>query len=108
METKLPRAVLGVLVGVAFGVGGAIFQTTLRNPLASPDIIGVSFGASPCDVIAIVTFGLSGTPVALAAVFGVLAVALVVGLVAGPATDVSDRQCTWKGKSVSVGVGTGG
>ena len=44
MESKLPRAVLGVLVGVAFGVGGAIFQTTLRNPLASPDIIGVSPG----------------------------------------------------------------
>ncbi len=44
MESKLPRAVLGVLVGVAFGVGGAIFQTTLRNPLASPDIIGVSAG----------------------------------------------------------------
>ena len=44
MESKLPRAVLGVLVGVAFGVGGAIFQTTLRNPLASPDIIGVSLG----------------------------------------------------------------
>src|SRR3546814_7737538 len=87
METKLPRAVLGVLVGVAFGVGGAIFQTTLRNPLASPDIIGVSFGASACAVIAIVTFCLSGTPVALAAVFGALAVALVVRLVAGPDTD---------------------
>ena len=46
MESKLPRAVLAVLVGIAFGVGGAIFQTTLRNPLASPDVIGVSLGAS--------------------------------------------------------------
>ena len=54
MESKLPRAVLGVLVGVAFGVGGAIFQTTLRNPLASPDIIGVSLGASAAAVFAIV------------------------------------------------------
>ena len=45
MESKLPRAVLGVMVGLAFGVGGAIFQATLRNPLASPDIIGVSAGA---------------------------------------------------------------
>ena len=55
MESKLPRAVLGVLVGAAFGVGGAIFQTTLRNPLASPDIIGVSLGASAAAVFAIVT-----------------------------------------------------
>ena len=54
MESKLPRAVLAVLVGLAFGVGGAIFQTTLRNPLASPDIIGVSAGASASAVVAIV------------------------------------------------------
>ena len=37
MEVKLPRAVLAVLVGAAFGVGGAIFQAVLRNPLASPE-----------------------------------------------------------------------
>ena len=45
METKLPRAVLGGARRRGFGVGGAIFQTTLRNPLASPDIIGISLGA---------------------------------------------------------------
>ena len=58
MESKLPRAVLAVLVGLAFGVGGAIFQTTLRNPLASPDIIGVSAGASASAVVAIVVLDL--------------------------------------------------
>lgn len=84
METKLPRAVLGVLVGVAFGVGGAIFQTTLRNPLASPDIIGVSIGASAAAVFAIVTLGLTGPAVSVAAVAGALAVAVTVRLVAGP------------------------
>lgn len=57
MEAKLPRAVLGVLVGVAFGVSGAIFQTALRNPLASPDIIGISLGASAAAVVAIVLSG---------------------------------------------------
>ena len=62
MESKLPRAVLGVLVGLAFGVGGAIFQTTLRNPLASPDIIGVSIGASAAAVFAIVTLGRARLP----------------------------------------------
>ena len=62
MESKLPRAVLGVLVGMAFGVGGAIFQSTLRNPLASPDIIGVSIGASAAAVFAIVTLERARVP----------------------------------------------
>lgn len=83
MEAKLPRAVLGVLVGVAFGLGGAIFQTTLRNPLASPDIIGVSLGASAAAVLAIVTFDQSGVPVSIAAVVGALGVAALVRAVAG-------------------------
>jgi iron complex transport system permease protein len=84
METKLPRAVLAVLTGGAFGLAGAIFQTTLRNPLASPDIIGVSMGASAAAVFAIITLGLQGTTVAVIAVAGALGVALLVRLVAGP------------------------
>jgi iron complex transport system permease protein len=83
MESKLPRAVLAVLVGVAFGVGGAIFQTTLRNPLASPDVIGVSLGASAAAVSAIVLAGWTGWPVSLAAVGGAVGVALLVRGVAG-------------------------
>ena len=83
METKLPRAVLGVLVGAAFGLGGAIFQTTLRNALASPDVIGVSMGASAAAVFAIVTLGLQGPAVSAFAIAGALGVSLVVRLVAG-------------------------
>ena len=77
METKLPRAVLGVLVGAAFGLGGAIFQTTLRNALASPDVIGVSMGASAAAVFAIVTLGLQGPAVSAFAIGGALGVSLV-------------------------------
>ena len=84
MESKLPRAVLGVLVGVAFGVGGAIFQSTLRNPLASPDIIGVSTGASAAAVFAIVILEQRGSGVAVAAVVGALLTALLVRSQAGP------------------------
>lgn len=83
MESKLPRAVLAVLVGLAFGVGGAIFQTTLRNPLASPDVVGVSLGASAAAVSAIALAGWSGTPVQLASIVGALGAALLVRLVAG-------------------------
>jgi iron complex transport system permease protein len=83
MESKLPRAILGVLVGLAFGVGGAIFQTTLRNPLASPDIIGVSVGASAAAVFAIVTLNERGLPVSLAAVLGAVLVSALVRQQAG-------------------------
>ncbi|WP_239455429.1 FecCD family ABC transporter permease [Nocardioides gilvus] len=84
MEVKLPRAVLAVLVGFAFGVAGAVFQATLRNPLASPDVIGISAGASASAVVAIVAFGWSGSMVSLAAVVGALGCAVVIRLVAGP------------------------
>ena len=83
MESKLPRAVLAVLVGVAFGIGGAIFQTTLRNPLASPDIVGVSLGASAAAVSAVALAGWTGWPVSLAAVAGAVGVALAVRAIAG-------------------------
>lgn len=83
MESKLPRAVLAVLVGLAFGIGGAIFQTTLRNPLASPDIVGVSLGASAAAVSAIALAGWTGWSVSLAAVAGAVGVALAVRVVAG-------------------------
>ena len=84
MENKLPRAVLGVLVGLAFGVGGAIFQATLRNPLASPDIIGVSIGASAAAVFVIVTLGQRGLAVSVAAVLGAVLTAVLVRWQAGP------------------------
>ena len=49
---RLPRALTALLVGAAFGLSGAIFQTLARNPLASPDIIGITAGARrprPCS-----------------------------------------------------------
>ena len=86
MESKLPRAVLAALVGLAFGVAGAIFQAGLRNPLASPDIIGVSAGASAGAVVAIVLLDLDGVAVSAAAVIGAVGVALAARAVAGPDT----------------------
>ncbi len=83
MSEKLPRAILGVLVGVAFGSAGAVFQSTLRNPLASPDIVGVSLGASASAVFAIVVLDLQGLALSIAAIVGAIAIAVAVRLVAG-------------------------
>jgi iron complex transport system permease protein len=74
---RLPRAVLAVTAGFGFGLAGVTFQTMLRNPLASPDIIGISSGASAAAAIAIVSLSLGGTPVSVFAIGAAVAVALL-------------------------------
>ncbi|WP_104116228.1 iron chelate uptake ABC transporter family permease subunit [Arthrobacter sp. B1805] len=81
LESKLPRAVIGLMIGVAFGIAGAVFQTMLRNPLASPDIIGISYGASASAVAAIVLFGAAGATVSFSALIGALVVAAAIYLI---------------------------
>ncbi|MFD7509122.1 FecCD family ABC transporter permease [Streptomyces sp. NPDC059853] len=78
LELRLPRAVTAVGVGVAFGLAGAVFQSLLRNPLASPDVIGISAGASAAAVISIVLLGLSGPAVSLTALAGGLTAAVLI------------------------------
>lgn len=77
-QLRMPRAVMAILAGLCFGLGGAAFQIMLRNPLASPDIIGISSGASAAAVFAIVVIGLDGAAVSLFAVAGGLAVAIAI------------------------------
>lgn len=80
-ELRLPRWLLGVLVGVAFGIAGGLFQSTLRNPLASPDVLGVSQGASVGAVLALLVLRADGTPVFVAALAGGALTGLVLYLV---------------------------
>ncbi len=79
---RLPRAVLALTAGFSFGMAGVTFQTMLRNPLASPDIIGISAGASAAAAVAIVVFSLGGTEVSVLAITAALAVALLVYVLA--------------------------
>jgi iron complex transport system permease protein len=51
---RIPRTLLGVLAGSALAVSGSILQGILRNPLASPSILGISSGASVCAVLTLV------------------------------------------------------
>ncbi|MCW4385917.1 iron ABC transporter permease [Salinibacterium sp. SYSU T00001] len=75
---RLPRAVLAIVVGLSFGLAGVAFQTMLRNPLASPDIIGISEGASAAAAVGIIMFSLSGTGVSALAIAASLGVALLI------------------------------
>ncbi|NYG55474.1 iron chelate uptake ABC transporter family permease subunit [Nocardioides perillae] len=82
VDLRLPRLLLGLLVGVAFGLAGALFQSVLRNPLASPDVIGVTQGASAGAVAALLLAGAGGATVSLAALGGGAAVGLLLYAVA--------------------------
>nr|WP_281381975.1 iron chelate uptake ABC transporter family permease subunit [Nocardiopsis mwathae] len=81
-DYRIPRTVLGALVGIALGLSGALMQALTRNPLADPGILGVSLGASTGVVVAIafcgvsavsgyVWFAFAGAVIASAAVYAI-------------------------------------
>ena len=81
-KLRLPRIEAAVVVGAAFGLAGALFQSTLRNPLASPDILGISSGASLGAVIGLLALGLSGIALSGLAFAGAGTIALAIWLLA--------------------------
>ncbi|UNS97613.1 iron ABC transporter permease [Streptomyces tubbatahanensis] len=95
---RLPRMTVGLLAGAALGVAGALIQTVARNPLASPEIIGVTHGASALTVGAM-TFGVtSAAALPYVSVTGGLLAAFLVYV------------CAWRGglhatRFVLVGIG---
>jgi iron complex transport system permease protein len=77
---RLPRGLAAVLVGAAFGLSGAIFQRIARNPLASPDIIGVTAGAAACAVLTIVVLDGTASQVTIGALVGATVTSIAVYL----------------------------
>jgi len=82
LELRLPRVVCGLVVGAAFGLSGAVFQAVARNPLASPDIIGITAGASAAAVLLIVLGGAAQATLGLGALAGGVATALAISVLA--------------------------
>ncbi|MFJ8752399.1 FecCD family ABC transporter permease [Streptomyces sp. NPDC102441] len=81
MDLRMPRALAGLLVGIALGVSGAITQSVARNPLASPDILGITGGAGAVAVFLVTVSG--GTAAAVVSTVGLSAAALAGGLGTG-------------------------
>lgn len=75
---RLPRGLTALLVGAAFGLSGAIFQRIARNPLASPDIIGINAGAAAAAVFTIVVIGGSSLQVTVGALAGAVVTAALI------------------------------
>lgn len=104
-EIRLPRAILGLMIGATLGLSGAALQGYLRNPLAEPGLIGVSASASLGAVIAIYT-GLSALmplSLPLMALAGALCAVLIVRLMAG--TDARPLSVILAGVAVSTFAG---
>ncbi len=81
-ELRLPVAVSALAVGAALGASGTVFQQVLRNPLASPDIVGVAAGASVAAVFGIVVLHTTSLQTCAMALGGALVGALAMYLLA--------------------------
>ncbi|MFG2635888.1 FecCD family ABC transporter permease [Streptomyces sp. NPDC048362] len=81
-ELRLPRVLVGLLVGASLGLGGALFQSVSRNPLGSPDVLGLSQGSTAGALVVIVLMSGSATEVTLGALIGGLVTGLAIYLLA--------------------------
>ncbi|WP_195335350.1 FecCD family ABC transporter permease [Paraclostridium bifermentans] len=95
---RLPRMLCGILVGLAFGIAGNTFQTMLRNPLASPDIIGITSGCSIAAVFCILVLRMSGSSIYIAAVISGLIVSTLIYL-------LSEGSGFSGGRLILIGIG---
>ncbi|MFH8572231.1 FecCD family ABC transporter permease [Streptomyces sp. NPDC017993] len=81
-DLRLPRVLVGLMVGAAFGISGAVFQTVSRNPLGSPDVLGFAQGSSVGALVVIVYFQGGTLAVAAGAVVGGVFTGLAIFLLA--------------------------
>lgn len=95
---RLPRMLAGLFAGFAFGIAGCTFQTMLRNPLANPNVIGITSGSSAAAVFCIIVLNSSKALTSLASVIaGLMTALLLYGLAWGRTFSI--------GRLVLVGIG---
>lgn len=87
---RLPRMLAGLFAGFAFGIAGYIFQTMLRNPLANPNVLGITSGSSAAAVLCITVFHTSNTMISIASIIGGVITVVIMYLLS-------------RGKSFSIG-----
>jgi len=107
-EIRLPRVLLAILVGACLGVAGLLLQGLVRNPLASPDVIGITGGASLAAVSFLVLGGaaLGEAWLPLAALGGALSVALAIVALSGRGLTPARLVLIGIGISAALGAAT--
>ena len=108
LGSRLPRVGAGILVGIALGVAGALFQSLARNPLASPDTLAVTGGAY-FAVTVVTAFGIA-IPIwasgGVAFLGGLLAAALVLGLAGGAGASTTRLVLAGTATAMALQAGT--
>lgn len=95
---RLPRMLAGLLAGFAFGVAGYTFQTMLRNPLANPNVIGITSGSSAAAVFCIIVLQSNKAVTSvLAVIAGLLTAVLLYVLARGRSFSI--------GRLILIGIG---
>ena len=82
LTLRLPRVLTALLVGAALGVSGAVFQNLTRNPLGSPDFLGLTMGASSGALIVILLLHGSAAEIAIGALIGCVLTSIAIYLLA--------------------------
>ncbi|OLT09969.1 hypothetical protein BJF78_29545 [Pseudonocardia sp. CNS-139] len=100
VQLRLPRMLTGLLVGFALGVSGAMLQRLTRNPLGSPDVVGLTVGAATGALLVILVFGGAMVSVAVGALVGGLLATVVVYA-------LSYRRGVQSFRLILVGLGVG-
>ncbi|QNG18830.1 iron chelate uptake ABC transporter family permease subunit [Rhodococcus triatomae] len=105
-DLRLPRALVAALIGMALGLAGALTQSISRNALASPDILGITAGASAAAVSLIVLGG-GGSFIGLLAILGIPLAALAGGIVTALAIYLLAWRKGVEGyRLILIGIGT--
>lgn len=105
-ELRLPRLLTAIGAGAAFGLAGAISQSLFRNPLAAPEMLGVTAGAS-LGAVTVLLMGANGFVVGAGAVGGTVAATVLLLVLAGRQPEVSRLILTGIGISLTASAMTG-
>lgn len=89
---RVPRVLVGTLAGFAFGIAGNTFQKIMRNSLASPDVMGVTTGASAAAIVSMMVWNLDGLQTELLAMAGGICAASVILLPAARRRDAVNKM----------------
>ena len=78
MKLRLPKVIAAIFSGIAFGMCGATFQRLLKNPLASPDILGITTASSAIAIYTLIVLRLSTIQVTSYSIIGALIVTIII------------------------------
>ncbi|GGM59350.1 FecCD family ABC transporter permease [Dactylosporangium sucinum] len=106
LELRVPRTLLGILVGAALGVAGAILQGVTRNPLADTGIMGINAGAAVLVVFAVTVLGVHGVGVSIWFAFAgaILATVLVYAIASLGREGATPVKLALAGAAVTAGL----